>query len=790
MAASNDADPPDEDFGARLRALREAAGLTQEELAERAGLTSYAVSALERGRRRRPYPHTVRALAQALGLQEQQRAELLRAVPPRGGATAPAGPAGALPAGLPALPVATTRLVGRDEETRELAGLLQEGRRLVTLTGTGGVGKTRLAMAVVERVAASFADGVAVLSLAPLSDPAGVLPAIARAVGSSGEDGPDPAAQLVEHLRARRFLLVLDNLEHLLGAAPAIAALVGACPGLVVLATSRAPLRVRGETEHPVSPLAVPPAEAAEPAEAEDYPAVEVFVDRARAVSPQFRVTAANADAVAALCRRLAGIPLALELAAARIRFLDPAALLDRLDEAMARAGGPDLPVRQRTMRAAFDWSYDLLTPAEQRLLRVLAVFSGGCGLDAVEAVASAAGADGSVLPLLEVLVEHSLVVAATDGEGRPRFGLLEPVAQYARSRTADEESGRLRAAHAACYLAFAERAAPEYQAAEQVTWLDRAEREDANLIAALTWLLQAGDGERAGRLAWALWLYWWLRGRSVVGRRLAEQAPALDMSPLVRTRTLLATACMCFATGDVPAADRYWRDGRELAAAGPDEVAKGQTSAGVGLAALARGDLDLAEECFVRALPHLDGQGLYGDWMQSLTWVWLGTVQLLRGDVDAAVLPMLRGLDSARRRGDRLTAYVALYNLSQASIAQGRHDEARQHLSEGIRLTDETGDLPNLVYLLESLAVVEAAEGEAHRVAVLLGAAEAVRESVGPHVYGYYKPDEALRERAAAAAQAALGEDVYGDSLDAGRSLTPDEAIGYALTCSRVPAP
>ena len=814
-------------FGAQLRTLREAAGLTQEELAERAGLTSYAVSALERGRRQRPYPHTVRSLCDALGAGAQERALLLAAVPRRpapaaGPSSAPPDPApgdapptdgpvgagplegqrqgdhrhdarlGVAPAQRPpSLRAADTRLLGRDDDIAALTGLLlQQERRLVTLTGTGGVGKSRLATSVVAQVAAEFPDGVAVVSLAPLSDPSAVLPAVARAFGGAVLEGPETEQLLADHLRPLRVLLVLDNLEHLLSAADQVAALVAHCPRLVVLVTSRAPLRVRGETEYPVQPLAVPPPAATDPDELTACAAVEVFVDRAQSVAPGFEVTPDNAPAVAALCRQLAGIPLALELAAARIRFLSPQALLSRLDDAMARAGGPDLPERQRTLRATFDWSYELLAPQEQRLLRLLSVFAGGCALEELEDVSARLGDGEPVLALLEVLCEHSLVVVSTDPDGQPRFGLLEPVAQYARSQQSAQERARARTAHAACFLALAERAAPEYQRGEQVTWLDRAEREDANTTAALHWALQQGDGETAGRLCWALWLFWWLRGRLVVGRRLTEAALPLEMSAEVRTRTTNTAACMAFALGDLAAAGPHWREAERLALAGEDAYGKGGATAGVGLVALAEGDLDTAERQFVRALPWAAQAGVYGDWLQSLVHVWLGTVHMLRGELDRADEAMRGGLQSARARGDRLTAYVALYNLSQLAVARGLHGVARDHLHEGIRLTEETGDLANLVYLLEQLAVVDGATGAPHRVAVLLGAAESVRDIVGAQTYGYYKPDEAQRRQAAADAQEQLGEDVYGDALDAGRTLSPDEATTYALTGTGVTAP
>ena len=658
-------------------------------------------------------------------------------------------------------------------------------RRLVTLTGTGGVGKTRLATTVAGLVAPSFPDGVVVVALAPLSDPALVLPTIARAVGCPTVEGPEAARALVEHLRPLRSLLVVDNLEHVLAAAQQVADLVVHCPQLFVLVTSRAPMRVRGEFEYPLQPLAVPPDTALEVAELTRCPAVAMFVDRARSVSPGFDVTPDNAAAVGGRCRRLAGIPLALELAAARVRFLNPHALLARLDDAMARAGGPDLPARQRTMRATFDWSYDLLDDEEQRLLRLLSVFSTGCSLEAVEDISARLGNPEPVLPLLEVLVEHSLVVASTDEEGRPRFGLLEPVTQYARMRQPPEEWNRLRAAQTASYLEYAEQAAPALLGKDQVTWLDRTERVDADLVAGMRWALTSGDGDTAGRMASSLWLYWRVRGRTVVGRRLTEEALRLDMSPEVRVLATNAAACTAFALGDTAAAADHWQETERLALLVDQPASLAAGIAGAGLVALSAGDLDTAERAFVRALPHTEDGGVDGHWLSSLVHVWLGTVHRARGDLAAAAESMQAGLQGAHRRGDQLSASAALFGLSQVATARGEHQLAHEHLHEGIRLNQQTGDLAHLVCFLRELAVVETATGEHYRAAVLLGASEAVRELAGAQVAGSYRPDDALRDQSAARTRDALGPDAYDDTVDAGRSLRPDEAIAYALAGS-----
>jgi ATP/maltotriose-dependent transcriptional regulator MalT len=261
------------------------------------------------------------------------------------------------------------------------------------------------------------------------------------------------------------------------------------------------------------------------------------------------------------------------------------------------------------------------------------------------------------------------------------------------------------------------------------------------------------------------------------------ERALQGEQSARVRWQTRNTAAAMAFALGDVPGAGEHWRAARELARSLDDPLALSQSTAGVALVLLASDDLDGAEELLRASLPGLHLDDAHADWLASLVHVWLGTVLVLRGELDGAAASVQSGLAAARRRGDRLTAYIALYNLSLIALARGELEVAREHLHEGVRLTQETGDLANLGYLLESLAVVEGARGEQHRTAVLLGAAEAVREAAGAWVYGYYKPDASLREAAAATALAALGDDVYGDTVDAGRGLTPDEAVTYVLT-------
>ncbi len=479
---------------------------------------------------------------------------------------------------------------------------------------------------------------------------------------------------------------------------------------------------------------------------------------------------------------RLAGVPLALELAAARARLLDPASLLDRLDDAV-EAGARDLPERQRTMRATLDWSYGLLSPDEQALLRLLSVFVGGFRLDDLESVAASRGWSADPLALLASLSEHSLVTADPGAGPSRRFRLLEPVGQYARDRLVEEgEAKAAYATHLDHYLGLAEQAAPRYQDGEQVEWLARIDAEHANLTAAAERGLASGESTLVARLSWALWMYWWLRGHHAHGRRLAEAALSHDLPDDVRPRAELAAATMTFAMDDIPASRHWWQLAQEHALEGSDLLAQANSIAGVGLADLAVGDLTAARACFDRAAPIADRAGPPGEWTAGLTHVWTGTVALLSGDPDAAAAHIGRGLDSANRRGDRLTMYVARYNLSQVELARGDHAEARHHLDAGMRLSLKTGDHANLAYFLDAMAVLEAAEGIHARVPLLLGAAQGIREVVGARGYGFYRPDPEAGAAAESEARAHLGADRYDDALDVGRGLRPEEAVSLAL--------
>ena len=665
-------------------------------------------------------------------------------------------------------------LVGRADEVDYVRSLLEgSSQRIITLTGVGGVGKTRLAHAVATAAAASYRDGVAMISLAPLTDPATVLPEVGRATGLSGIEGLDPVTAVAEHLRGREVLLVLDNHEHLLEAAGQVSRLVASCSGLTVLVTSRAPLRVRGEIQYQVSPLPLPEPDASAPDELATSAAVALFVERAQAASPGFELDTENAAAVGAVCRRLAGIPLALELAAARVRLLPPAAMLARLDEVMAAGGARDLPVRQRTMRAAIDWSHDLLRPEEQRLFRRLSVCAGGFTLAAAEAVA----ADDQALAHLESLVEHSLVVP--DGTAEPRFRMLEPILQYAADRLTGEEALEARAAHRAHFRALAAELEPQYRGTGTIAALALTQREHANFVAALESGLADGDAESTGRLAWDLWLFWWLRGHLLEGRRITTAVLEHDVPDDVRVRALAVLGAMTFAQGDLEGA-RCWAVGAELAEATGDPAGQSHCVAGVGLVALAEGDLEGAERAMQEAVPLCESVGERGGWLWTLAHIWQATIALLRGAPDRAEELLAPALEAGRRRDDPLAVYIALFTAAQVAITTGDLERARRQLEEGIALSLDTGDLANLAYFLEALAVVEFQAGRHRRIGVLHGAASRLRESVGANVYGYYQPDEELLAAAITGAAEQLGPD-YAVAVEEGRRMGVAEVAAYA---------
>jgi predicted ATPase/DNA-binding CsgD family transcriptional regulator/Tfp pilus assembly protein PilF len=717
--------------------------------------------------------------------------------------------------------------------------LVADGVRLLTLTGPAGTGKTRLALAVAAATGAAFPDGRWLVDLTPVGAASGVLPAAVRALGLQVGGEPSAEESLRRSLREKRLLLVLDNLEHVLGAAPAVAALLDACPGVAVLATSREPLRVRWERLYPVPPLALPAA----PAAAMESPAVELFVQRARDVRPDFRLDAENAAAVAEVCRRLDGLPLAIELAAARSRALPPQAIRDRLEHRLDLlvGGRRDEPARHQTARAALAWSHDLLSPAEQVLFRRLAAFVSGCTPDAAAAVCDPAGdLPLDVLDGLESLLAKSLL-RQEEVAGEPRFGMLETVREYALE--ALEGSGELdatRRRHAACYAELAGAAEPGLRGPAQLDWLSRLDREHGNLRAALLWLTQqgaGGDGAAAAgglQMGADLWWYWHVRGAYAEARAVLEPLLALpaagaqdadDPAAPARARAASALAVMSWGLGDYDTAAAQQGAALARLRALDDRPALAQSLIDIACVAISQGDGARAAPALVEALAlaralddgwkvawALTFQGMLalaqgdpsaaGDrFEESLTirrdlgdvfgaaWSYFGlaSVARLRGDGVAARTRYETCLVTFRALGERPTVASVLDGLGEVAIARGDFAEARERFAESLALYREMGSTRGVGIALSGFAALAAAGWRAERAVRLAGAAAALHEAGGSAI-------ELIRHRGSedwlAEARRALGETRAAAVWADGRALSQDAAIDYALTPDSASSP
>jgi len=708
-------------FGTLLKRHRQAAGFSQEQLAERAGLTAQAVSALERGFRRTPYRDTVRALAQALAL-DPAAADALDAAITRGRAA----PAGASDLVRSALPVPPSPLVGRARETAEVEALLHRASmegpvRLLTLMGPGGVGKTRLALQVAHTVADRYADGAVFVALAPLRDPALVVAAIARAVRVTEDAGRALPDAVRLHLREKRLLLLLDNFEHVAAAAPLVVDLLAACPGLRVLVTSRARLHLSGEHIYLVPPLRTPdPERLPALADLAEIPAVALLVQRARAAGADVALDATTAPALATLCRRLDGLPLAIELAAPRLAVLSPETLVRRLTYRLdlLTGGARDLPERQQTLRATLEWSYALLSPGEQALFRRLSVFAGGCALEAAEAVGAPAGGEEEgvvvarrhVADHLVALIDKSLVYRETAAAGAPRFGMLETVREYglhALAGGADDEQARR--AHAAYYLALAEDAEAALAGPEQVVWGEWLEREHDNLRAALRWACAAGDAVIGQSLAGALWRFWSARGHLTEGRRWLRDTLALtgdgrvaEPEPMTRAGALNGAAHLAIEQGAYDEAERLSADAHALACGHGLRRALVAALATRALLARERGDYAAALAGYEESLALARADGESGAVAAALAG--LGAVATRAGDTARGRALLERSLTVYRALGDTRGLARALADLTLEAVGAGAHERAEALGVEALtlfRALGETGPLSEALFAL-----------------------------------------------------------------------------------------
>jgi predicted ATPase/class 3 adenylate cyclase len=572
-------------------------------------------------------------------------------------------------------PAPPTRLIGRDRDIDAVSSILSDGRaRLVTLTGPGGTGKTRLSLAVADLAADRFDDGAAFVGLANVSDPTLIPGSIARSLGLRESAARTTFDVVVEHLREREMLLVLDNFEQVVDGAHVVADLLGACPCVSVLVTSRIVLRIRGEHEFPV-PTLVLPDPGARPEILRVSPAVMLFVERARAVRPEFELDDANAGVVAELCTRLDGLPLALELAAARIRLFTPQALLARLGRRLdlLQGGARDLPERHQTLRAAIGWSYDLLSAPEKELFRRLAVFSGSFTIDHAEAVCRSAETGSDVLTGLGALVERSLIRRESDLNGESRFGMLETVRAFGLEVL--EEAGEAvaaREAHARLMLDIVTEAQPHLAGPNQQYWLDRLGAEHDNLRTACDWFAKH-DGDAALQMCAALYRFWIVRGHLREGRRTSEHVlslPGTSARTTARARITFGLGTFYHETGDFRLARRLLEESLTIATELDDAP---------GIAAAANG----------------------------VAWV-LAMV----GDTDASRPLAEHALHLNRQLGDRRGEAVSLHNLGIATFWKGDPETARAYYAEAIPIMESLGDQRGVAYYSTNLSWIDCFQG------------------------------------------------------------------------------
>ncbi|MEA2523389.1 MAG: hypothetical protein QOF73_616, partial [Thermomicrobiales bacterium] len=687
------------------------------------------------------------------------------------------------------LPQPLTSFVGRNREVVAVAALLRSPEiRLVTLTGPGGVGKTRLALQVAEKLAPEFSNGAAFVDLAAVRDPGLVLPAVAAVLGVREVPDRQLIDALVEALRGRSLLLVLDNLEQVATAGTDLADLVAGSPGLTILATSRVPLHVSVEQEYPVPALTTPAEASGPPASIGDSEAVALFVQRARALRADFALTEANAAAIAEICRRLDGLPLAIELAAARVKILSPAALLARLGHRLdlLTGGTRDAPARLRTMRDAIAWSHDLLEPEEQTLFRRLAVFAGGFGLDAAEAVVAASGGLSiDVFEGLASLVEKSLL-RPVDGTGdEPRFGMLETVREYALERLAAcGEDEAIRAAHAAFFFRLVAAARPGIEGPERLPTIERIDREQDNVRAALTWTLDRGNAETAQGLTAEMARFWVVLGAIGEGRAWLDRAVALDAlaSPATRAMALYWAADFAVFQDALDRAHALAEEALGLARASGDRLGEALALRQLGVTHQCRGEFDAAWPLMEAARDGVAGLGervWHGVLLRDL-----GILATQRGDHDRGRAYHHEALALWRRLDHPWGVPAALRDLADEALTRGDVTAAAAHYRESLERWGHLREKIHLGGCLFGAARVAVMTDQPEQAARLLGATEAFHESLG-----LILPPTLRAEltRAAAGARDALGEGALGEAWQAGRALSLADAVAEAIRATVV---
>jgi predicted ATPase/class 3 adenylate cyclase/Tfp pilus assembly protein PilF len=722
------------------------------------------------------------------------------------------------------LPLQLTPLIGREREIDEVCKRLRSPEvRVLTLTGPGGTGKTRLALQTAADLLEEFEDGVFFVALAAIADPELVLSTIAGSLGIKESAEQALEESLEAYLQQKHLLLILDNFEQVLEGATPVGDLLGSCPKLKVLATSRIPLRLYGEQEYLLPPLELPDLVRLPPLERlTQYEAVRLFVERARAVKPDFEVTNESAPAVAEICVRLDGLPLAIELAAARTKLLPPQALLSRLSNRLKllKGGARNLPARQQTLRATIDWSYELLDEGEKTLFGRLSVFAGGRTLEAIEKICDPEG-ELEVLEVVGSLLEKSLL-RQEGAEGDPRFLMLETVQEYAREKLDESaEAEEVKRGHAEYFLALAEEADPKLQGPDQLEWLRRLEAEHDNMRAALGWALQRGETEVAVGLGGALCRFWFVRGHYSEGRRWLEEALFMDQRASVEARAmaLAGVGKLASVQGDLDRAEVASMEGLELLAPEGTEPSEAKLFLllNLGRVALEREDYGRATELFGDS--RASSRQMGNRWGLATSVLNLAVVIHEQGDLERATVLYEEGIELFREQGDKVGLAWCLNNLGLVLYSEGDLRQAVEVTEEAVALTREleagadvavglsnlgwmallqndlgkAADLfqeslglawdtsmnPIILTILEGYACVAGARGEARRAARLWGAAQVLHEakSIPRDTDFLAEADERI-----SAVRSDLGEQTWEEALAEGRKITLEEAVSYAL--------
>jgi predicted ATPase/DNA-binding XRE family transcriptional regulator len=771
-------------FGHHVKRLRIATDLTQEELAERSGLSARLISDLERGSMHRPRRSTLEMLADGLGLDGWKREHFHRLARGQSIADSPEENRDAEPPRL--LPAAPDSLIGREGDIESIAAMLIERQiRLVTLVGPGGIGKTRLAIAVAESVRRAYPGGAVFIDLAPIRTPSLVVPAIATGMGLAVA-GEAPAFDILARaLAGRSLLLVLDNLEQVLAAANDIAALLARCGDLTILATSRAVLHIRGEQVCPVEPLEVPrDSDCIDLACLARIPAVTLFLDRAVKANPAFRLTPANAADVATIVRRLDGLPLAIELAAARMNVLTAAGLRERLGSSLAllSGGARDLPSRLQTLNAAIDWSYDLLEPSQQRLFRRLAIFAGGFTLAAAEAVTGAPD-DSSVSAVddLTALVDNSLVqplqMDQRSGVER-RFRMLETIRECAHQRLVDAgELDAVATRHAAWFLRFADHADRQLAGRHQATWIEHMTLEHDNVRAALDWAVGREDARVATCLAGAYANFWALHGDLQEGRTRLETVLGLDgaVPPAARARALIGLGVIATEQGDFGRVTAL-EEALAIAEAEGDAAAMAMALRQLGNATRAQGHHLHADRLQERAIEQSRSLGDQVQVCATLRNLGLGAYD--QGDFERARRILDEALAIGIAIGESINVGAICTNLATIAIAQEDYDGAatlQMQALERWRSVDFDGGISSIC---ENLGIVALARGRAAQAAQLLAAGDASRRRFGAPGR---LVDRGMVRAVVDTTRIALGDATFTEAWESGRSMAKDDAIVLA---------